>query len=318
MKTTTNRCSFGILVISILFALAGCKSSDAESDKPSTVSIDISALQSQLAVPSSSSSEVADDPDKVSSPEASEAQDVINTLIITPLSFSNHGAPYSPDEPVTEAVLDDIEKDVPNSLQFVQFIQLPTSGSTIELEVPSISEGWQLLAIGSSATIENLNDFQKDENENAGKYFGFTSEYFTSAKDLTEQSPTLTLKRACNQDEPPKGCASYNGDKEPAVTAAVEIQSIKVNGSNVSTSDNYPWVVRSSPDTGINEISKTTAEQRMLEVVSGRSSISVLTVVTTHQLSEQQSTICKNLTPSDPTSDFVTKCSGTQEYSYTY
>ncbi|MBU3914014.1 hypothetical protein KKA14_00595, partial [bacterium] len=143
MKTANRKYFFGILAVLFLFALLACKMEKIDSET-STVSIDISPIIQQLAVPSSSVAQTSDEgPSKVSSPVDSPAQDIIKTLIITPLSYTTHGRPYGSTEPVTDAVLDDIEKDVPNSLPYIKFIQLyPGVDTIVELEVPSMSGGW--------------------------------------------------------------------------------------------------------------------------------------------------------------------------------
>lgn len=317
MKKTLIQYRFGFTLLMVIFVLAGCKSDSDESSNK--VLIDISGLKSKLVAASSPSSAPAQSGVSQSGipvDDSSPAQTPVTTLIITPIIFTNHGKPYSTDEPFTDAVADDMEKDAPNSIDFIKFIDLSGSENTVEVEVPNISDGWQLLAAASKVPLENVDDMTKEENDNALAYVGFTEDYYVDAEDFESKNPTLTLKRACYQDELPKGCAVYEDNGQANVSSAVEIQGIEINGIAQSPSPSFPWVVRESP-TG-DEISVTNAENYMETVYSTFSGTKTTAkVTTTHQLSKNQPSACSELTTAATTTQFTTEC-GTQEYSITF
>jgi hypothetical protein len=309
MKKQIKNCLSWVAVFTLALSLFGCKGTDSDSGSK-TLRIDISGLKQQL-VASSSNSSSADNLENVDSPEVSPAQDSVKTLMIAPITYSNHGVPYSMDT-FDKDTEDDFENDAANSINYLQFVQLPTAQDYVEVSVPAISQGWQLLAAATSNKVEEVGDIDDDGAGASLVYVGFTEEAFTSADDFTKANATLTMKRHCDQDDEdqPKGCATFDGDKEAIVTDAVEIHGVKVNGI-MQSNQTFPWVVR--PDAAGAEFSVAQAESGLNSIISAfgdPSLITSITVLSTHQLSavNKTNTVCRNLTTGDTTSDFIIKC----------
>lgn len=317
MKKSSFITLAALIFASVLFALSGCKSVEQDSES-NRISIDISGLKKSLVTPSSAQSASVNGPNYVAVTE-SQAQESVLSLLIAPITHSAHGKPYSSDEPFTDDVGDDLEDDAPNSANYIQFIDLPTDQNYVDVEVPSISDGWQLVAAAFKTRVTNIDDMTDEANDNAIAYIGFTEKAYTSVDDFNANPVTLKLKRACNQDNPPKGCAAYDTDKDPILTAAVEIHDILINGASIEGSlsgwslPGFPWVVRS------NDVSDnvSTYRQHMDSIVSnyGEAAINQIMVKTTHQLSAAfKGTACE-----DATGDAIlTKCGNTQDYKFIY
>ena len=321
MKRNLNLTLIGVFALTLFLTTVGCKFDG--SDDTTTVRIDISDLKKHLVTPALPAEQsTLNGPSLAVTSPSSAAQTPVVTLIIAPLTFTNHGKPYSPDEPFTDTVKDDLENDAPNSANFIHFEQLPSDNDYIEVEVPNISEGWQLLAAASTTTFTSIDDMTDNDNNDALAYVGFTERAFTSVDDFNTNSGLLEMRRACYQDTPPKGCATFNENKDAIATDAVEILSIEINGTEeVHGSFPYPWVVRSGAIGTVDnvEISAATALDRMNSVVStlGKAGITSLKVKTSHQESLGQSAACIALTAASTVSDFETEC-GIQEYPFTY
>ncbi len=303
----------GVLVLVsmvLVAALSTCKTSDEEK---STVSIDISALTENLLIaePNSQSDSADKSVAQAASDTSSDAQDAVVTLMIAPLTFVNHGMKYRVDD-FDEDAEADLEKDAVNSVDFLQFVQLSSRTSTVEIEVPNISDGWQLIAAVTNVEVNDVEDFSSDENDGAMKYIGFTDDSFTSAEELSGSDAIITLQRYCDQSDEniPKGCATFDGDvpAEAIVTAAVEIHGVAINGVAQTPLTAFPWIVRSSPNA--NQISAEIAESGLQGIYDSYigSTIERVTVIATHQLSVGKSTACRNLDYADATADFDEEC----------
>ncbi len=310
MKNKTKTYLSWVIAMLLSLSLFGCKGSDSDTGGV-MLTIDISALKQQLLTTSNESASTG--PSMLESPDTSPAQNTVKTLMIAPITYSNHGEAYSMDSFDKDAE-DDFENDAANSIDYLQFIQLPTSRDTVEVTVPAISDGWQLLAAATSNKVEEVGDLGDDGNDASLVYVGFTEQSFTSAEDFRDAGDVvLTLKRHCDQDDDdqPKGCATFDGHKEAIVTDAVEIHGVKINGTMQSSSNPFPWIVRSGPSG--DEISAADAEARLNGIVGlfgNASSITNITVLSTHQLSavNDGNSDCRNLTASDATADFIENC----------
>ncbi|MBU2512853.1 hypothetical protein KJ966_16060 [bacterium] len=312
----------GILIVVsmvLIATLSTCKSSDQEK---STVSIDISALKENLFIAESSSQSDSvnrSESQASASDTSNDAQDAVVTLMIAPLTFVNHGKKYRVED-FGEATETDLENDAVNSIDFLQFVQLSGSSSTVEIEVPTISSGWQLIAVVTNVAIADVEDFKSDENDGAMKYIGFTDESFTSASDFESANPTLTLQRYCDQGEEnrPKGCATFDGGvpAKAIVTAAVEIHGVSINGVSQTPSTPFPWIVRATPNS--NQLSAAAAATALQGIYNSYgSTVESITVTATHQLSLGKSTACRALDHESTTTAFDTAC-GFQTYSRYY
>lgn len=305
MKDILVKSTLTIGLILMVLGLLGCKGLENESES-SKVSIDISGLLANMPVASSSSDEPSSEqPEGVSSPTENEAQSAVKTLMVVPLTYSKHGEPYT-NETFDDDTEEDFEDDAMNSVNFLQFIQLPTSSSTVELEVPTASDGWQLLAAATKGTVTSAEEIE----DSVIVYLGFTNQDFQSADDFNDANVSLEITRYCDQDEEdrPKGCATFDGEKEAIVTSAVEIHQIKINDVDQGNGGNaFPWIVRSSPGTG--QITASTAASRLDSIVSAYgSSISKIAVHVTHQLSDGKSPACKALDYNSSVASFRTEC----------
>jgi hypothetical protein len=316
MKRNIKLTFLGIISVALFSTIIGCKFD--ESDSSTKVRIDISELKKKLVTPSQVSESNRNY--NVSSP-SSDAQTAVRTLLIAPLTTINHGGPYSPDEPFTSDVEEDLKKDAANSVDYINLVQLPTSKDYVEVEMPAISQGWQLFVAAASLQISSNEDLTDDDKVDSLSYVGFTRQSFTSADEFNGANVTLTMRRACLQDTIPKGCATFNDNKEAVASAAVEILAIEINGTAQTThAIPFPWVVRSdaTQDLANIPVSPSDVEARMNLVRSNfGTSIDLIKVITTHQLSVGQSSNCANLSLTDVTADFKTNC-GTQEYSFIY
>ena len=322
MKNQIRKYITWMVTVTFALALFSCKGTDSESGSK-TITIDISGLKQKLGATVSTAN--SENRSNLESPEESDAQDTVKTLMIAPITYSNHGVPYSMDT-FDKDTEDDFENDAANSINYLQFIQLPTSQDHVEVSVPAISDGWQLLAAATSNKVEEVGDIGDDGDGTTLVFVGFTEESFTSADDFTSARPSVTLQRHCDQDEEdqPKGCATYDGNKEAIVTSAVEIHGVRLNTTMLTPSYPFPWIVRANPNVSQSEISPDEAEIRLNNMVNEDDpTISTLTVLATHQLSFANSTNsdCLALDAGDSTSDFISNCTEdnvAQEYTRAY
>ncbi|MCG8338974.1 MAG: hypothetical protein MJE63_31075 [Proteobacteria bacterium] len=316
MKKLILQSTIAIALVGMLIGLLSCKDMNTNEDS-SKISVDISGLLAQLPANNSSSSASSQSVSQssqvsgqVASPPENDAQSAVSTLIVVPLTYSKNGEPYSNSD-FDESKESNLEDDAINSAGFLQFIQLPTSSSTVEIEVPTTSEGWQLLAAATKDKLESADEFE----DAVIYYIGFTEQAFTSADDFNDANVTLELKRHCDQDATnrPKGCATFDGSRSAIVTDAVEIHRVEIDGS-ADTSVSYPLVVRSSPGAG--DVSADSAKLS-LDGILGIGGASSITVYATHQLSDGKSTTCKDTTNDQAFNIFSDNC-GMQTYTRDY
>ncbi len=321
MKKLILQSTIAIALVGMLIGLLSCKGMNTNEDS-SKISVDISGLLAQLPANNSSSSASSQSVSQssqvsgqVASPPENDAQSAVSTLIVVPLTYSKNGEPYSNSD-FDESKESNLEDDAINSVGFLQFIQLPTSDSTVEIEVPSTSEGWQLLAAATKDKLESADEFE----DAVIYYIGFTEQAFTSADDFNDANVTLELKRHCDQDATnrPKGCATFDGNKDPIVSHAVEIQGVDINGSptpdGMGGNPGLPWLVRSG------DSSVTDVEGYLNTIITnsgGKGAVSNTKIWVTHQLSHGKSADCADNVAGDGTSDYNDKC-GFQSYSRDY
>ncbi len=317
MKKIILTSAIVIAMVALSIGLLGCKEMNSNDDTKK-ITLDISGLLAQLPVSSSSSasssqsvSQSSQMSSQVSSPPENDAQSAVKTLMVVPLTYSKHGTPYSSSD-FSQATEEDLEDDAINSAGFLQFIQLPTSGSTVELEVPTVSDGWQLVAAATSETVESA-----DKLEDAKIYYiGFTTQAFKSAEEFNSANPTLTLKRHCDQDavNRPNGCATFDGNKDGIVTSAVEIHELYINGIPQSCSalsgGPFPWDV----STDALAVTRTTNLTDCVDNDWAGGTITSLKLNVTHKQSDGKSIACQTAGGADTTTDYYNKCSGFQTY----
>ena len=136
-----------VLVAGLLLVLTSCNGNLPMRD--TSFSIDLGALLEQIPLQRRSAA--------FAGPSSSDStRDAISALVLGPLTFANHGQAYDPDQPINDTVKKHLEQDLPNTTQYIRIISLPTSDASIEIEVPSVSNGWQLFAVGLSKTPKSL------------------------------------------------------------------------------------------------------------------------------------------------------------------
>ncbi|MGK5095534.1 hypothetical protein WDW89_26420 [Deltaproteobacteria bacterium TL4] len=301
---------FWLAFLTWTFLISGCD--DETTTTPNTLQINLWDLQRQMGIDPTQS--------RLKSYEESPATEVIKTLILGPLTFKNHGSPYDPEAPVDPKIEDALKKDIPNSAGYLAFVNLPTQAEYVEFKVPEISDGWQIIAIGSKNVLLGEGDLSDESNKDSIVYYGFSKETFKESKDIKDF--TLLIKRACTGKPTPKGCATYDGKKKAIVTSAIEILGVKTTkeGSDVVTSlIKFPIVVRSKPS----EFQKTAEEAKKLlddlaVELSQKAEIPRLTVITTHKLNPTEKPECQNLPDTATTVDEYKKNCEIQEYTWVY
>ncbi len=285
-------------LICLLLLLTGCASDLPESK--TSLSIDLTELLKNIPVLQHSSA--------FSGPASSDpTHDAISALVVGPLTFTNHGQAYDPDQPPNETVKAHLKKDLPNTAQYIEIISLPFSGDTVEIEVPPVSDGWQLFAVGLSKTPKNLEDLGTTEYQDAMVYYTVDTNVYSDAEEAYAAGITMTLKRACLASPTPKGCAIFDDHKQAVVTASVEILDVLINGSS-DCSITFPLIVTTADNA-------TSAKSMLNSCISSSSkTITTLKVETSHQLNPNASSSCTSATT---VSGLRSSC-GSQTYSNTY
>ena len=326
MKKLILQSTIALALAAMLIGLLSCKEMNSNEDS-SKISVDISGLLAQLPAQSSSSSASSQSVSQssqvsaqVSSPPENDAQSAVSTLIVVPLTYSKNGKPYSNSD-FDESTESNLEDDAINSAGFLQFIQLPTSSSTVEIEVPATSEGWQLLAAATKDKLESADEFE----DAVIYYIGFTEQAFTSADDFNDANVSLELKRHCDQDSNnrPKGCATFDSNQIAVVTSAVEIIELVVttDGGTYSATGSpiFPWRVKESGGSFDAATATTNLQTTLSNLMGGAAlgeTITNIAVHATHQESDGKSSACKNENGTTA-SVYATLC-GEQVYSRDY
>jgi hypothetical protein len=262
-----HRTLLGLLAIAAAVGFSGCgdlNSNPADSSS-GTVEVSLSSLQAQMGYSVSGG---------IVAPAGDDWTTVVDGLVVGAIIVSQ-STPYTADS-IDEDTSSNIEDDAVNSIDFFSIIDLPTSSATVQFFIPPPSAGnWQLAAIGVTPTPSLLANLE-DSNP---LYYAFSST-FLSTNSIEGTTQTLTLRRACLTDEPPKGCAQYDTDFDPVVTPRVHIRGIyHVRNGLALTTDLYGGVRDVTTDA-----EASSAETSMTSAIAGGTILDgdELVVVTTH------------------------------------
>lgn len=288
-----------LLILSLVLALGllSCRG-DLPSEK-STIGIDLSSLLKSIPVQNRTSA--------FTGPNSSDpTRDAISALVLGPLTFSSHGKAYDPQEPINDSIQEHLKNDLPNTSQYIKIISLPTSGDYLEIEVPSVSDGWQLFAVGLSKTRGSLEDLGTTEYQDAMQYYAIDTQVYKEVDEANAANITLTLMRACLADPTPKGCAIFNVQKKAVLSAKVEILDVQINGT--SACSDFQKIIDTSGD-------ETSVKNSLDECINDYSgTITSLKIETSHKNSPEASSACSSSTS---VTDLRNNC-GSQFYSNQY
>lgn len=306
-----------IILLSSFSLLTGSCSNNNPAPRQK-IKIDLGKMQNQVGIAFRASG-------GIETPVDSLASDTIRTLVIGPLTYNRHGKVYSIKEPITEEVKTDIGDDIVNSGPYIRFIPVPSAEEYAEFDVPPITSGWQIIAIASNKVLTMPGDLQDKSNKDSLVYFGITEDSFTDVEVLKASDYTIKMRRACLSNPTPKGCAIYDKNKTPKISAAVEIIGVKVNNTDdalpyfVSAAVSFPIIVRDNPQGS--QVSPATAVEKLnqlrQEMVAAGTVISKLTVYTTHRENPTESSACRQLLDSSDVASYLSSCE-VQDYFFIY
>lgn len=286
-----------ILGICCLLALviAGCK--DLNDDPPPPVDqklrIDVADIQRQLLVNTGTRNEKENRLYALTSDDtvvSSEAKSILMGAVVV----TSRSTPFKNDMSIKTNFLNFFGRDLTDSGDFIQIVNLPITETYIEFKVPPPSAGnWQVFAVAFSTQPELVSDLSSTEHKNSAIYFGVNEKFFT-APDIGNTPVPIKLKRVCLLATPPKGCASFGAilTADPVVTASVEIVGIRANGKEyMPDTIDFPIIVRSAADVASAIASLKTIRD---EIVDKQTTTS-LTVRATHSENTTASEECQAL-----------------------
>lgn len=266
-----HRTLLGLLAIAAAVGFGGCGDLNGNPAESSggTATVSLDALQSQMGYSTSGG---------IVAPAGNDWTTVVDGLVVGAIIVSQ-STPYTADT-IDDDTSSNIEDDAVNSINYFSIIDLPTSASTVQFFIPPPSAGnWQIAAIGLTSTPNLLGDLDGGD----AAYYAF-SDTFLNTDDVEGTTVSLTLKRACLSDEPPKGCAQYDSDGTGVVTSRVTIRAIFhiVNGSPFGGDANDLWGASQDIQTG----GEITAENAMDAITGSGAALSPgndMVVITSHE-----------------------------------
>jgi hypothetical protein len=266
------------LLLAGVLGLAGCGafSNDNPSDSGGTITVDLRELAGTMSDGGGHSTLVA-------GPGSSDATTDVKSIIIGAVVITFTSDPLTADDEISGSVEDDLANDVINSINYFSIVDLPTSEDFVEFKVPPPGSGnWQVAAIGTRVPITTYQDL---DDESVGIYYGFSDKFYQTSGS-SGPDVEFEMKRACYIDNPPKGCAAFDGDGQAIVTAAVEIIDVRDQSGN-TIGAGYPFIVRATGGT------HTPAQA--VDALEGLSMAGVtkVTVEVTHQRATGQSGACQ-------------------------
>lgn len=222
-----HRTLLGLLAMAAAVGFSGCgdlNGNPAEGSSGTAV-VSLDNLQTQMGYSVSGG---------IVAPEGDDYTTVVDGLVVGAIIVSQ-STPYTADS-IDDDTSSNVEDDAVNSINYFRIIELPSSASTVEFFIPPPSAGnWQIAAIGVTPTPSLLADLEDSDP----LYYAF-SDTFLDTETIEGSTVSLTLRRACLSDEPPKGCAQYDTDFTPVVTPHVRIRGIyHVRNGAVIGGDKY-------------------------------------------------------------------------------
>jgi hypothetical protein len=241
------------------------------------------------------------------------AMSAVNVLILGAVAVSGvdgrrKGVPYSNAEPLIGDTKKDLETDLVNSLEFVRSFFLPSTSVSALLKLPPDSVGkWQIVAIAVNHQGDDLppvGNLVTGDKKKDILYVGFSTKLYNTG-DLNGHkiTETLTIQRNCFNEEPVKGCATYDTGKKPIVSAPVEVVGIRINGVDQLAPWFLPIYVRDStpddPNFPKDSLYFPSDAKKRLSVFveehkrKKKPEIKTLTVITTHSKNPAESVACR-------------------------
>lgn len=282
----------------IMVLLFGCKefNNNPPPARTQMMAVDVKAIQRQLTyLTGSSSINGRIKPESSFVNQESEVSNAAKTLLIGAMVVTKRSSPYSRSLSFAAGIRSFFGSDLTNSANYFTFVNLPLAGDIVEFKVPPPSAGnWQAMVVAFNTQPENIGDLSDIAYKNSAIYFGITPRFYSS-NDIGRSPLQIIIKRVCFAATPPKGCATFAASLSgtPIVTASVEIIGVKVNGVDyLSTLVDFPVFVRTESDI-ISAESKLGIVRE--EIIGLFSSISSLTVYTTHAENPYESDTCKSL-----------------------
>jgi len=318
--------------LALALALAGCEGGGADRGG-SKITVDIRPIVAQMggspggtAPQSAGGGPLTPQDAPIAGPGASAATTDVLTLIIGAVAIGFQDTPLGANTAITDALKDSLQQATIDSTQFIALTRLPASNPFVEFDVPPpAATHWQVVVVGTRDTIHYLDQLKDDSSI----YYGFNQNaqgtaVFLSAGDVGADPIDVVVRRACTVSAPPQGCAQYKPDRSVAVTAAVEIAGIYLDGSGTAVplvvpplDGGYPLFVRAgglpSGDCSAGNAcaaSYVAAQLASNLVVPGIATAATVRIETTHQLSNGQSGACTGATTA---AGLRTNC-GTENY----
>lgn len=293
----------------IVTGLMGCGDLNDNPQEERTLDVSVSELQRQIGASGDGNANALTDQSGLST------HSTVKTLVVGAVvirSRTSAQGPYTDETPVSD--IGSLEQDLIDSASNVRMIQLPTTSDTIRITLPPPSaEKWQLMGAAFETEMTLPDQLGDEVNQDTVKYIGFHNQFLQTGTNGEvqvlgtgeEASLSLNLQRACLVTYPPNGCAQYDEDLVAVVTAAVQILSVEVDGTEITTALDgsdipYPLIITSADDAN-------TAKAGTLNGLVPATASKVV-VYTTHCESPTSTTVA----------DLEDECGSVETYTTTY
>jgi hypothetical protein len=292
--------------VSLLAGLAGallltaCMGGSSTAGGKIQVAVAPIVAQMQGRSDSGSSSGKKFSPADVTGPGDTATTTDAQTLLVGAMVVDFTDTPLGPNTSIDDTTRDHIKSDIENSIKYVEIVPLPSSADFIEFNAPPVSAPhWQVFVAGTRDKISVFTDVKDDSviwygfntDSNSNPFFLFTSTLPSTPLDVT-------LTRGCiASSNVPKGCAAFFSDRTTAVTDAVEITGVFINGDTTTNYATTPIVVRAngsgSACTSASPCAASAGATALANTVTAQIATATSVMVeTTHQLSTGQSAQC--------------------------
>ncbi len=196
----TGAFSAGLIAAALLALTAGCgQFNDDPFDGGFIVRPEFDGSAQQSATASTGTS----------TPQAivfTEAGPDVLTLVVGPIviTHSRDGSgtilAYTDELQVTDTNRELLEQDALQSVQFLEVVQLPQPGDTVEFSIPPDNAGlWQLIAVGLRIRRNTLEEIQNTDPI----WYGFTGRFLNEEVKQGKTDFDLMLEAGCSLDSPP-------------------------------------------------------------------------------------------------------------------
>lgn len=283
------------VIFLFLLLLGGCSEWNDNPAETGNLLLNLRSIQHQLGIVIQ---ENRLNEKSVTVPEDTASTTEVKALVVGALVVTSRSTPYSKDIALTGAVEEGMKTDLQNSVDFFKIVRLPTADKNIPLKLPPSTAGnWQPIVVGLRtvpALLENLAD---TEHQDSDIYYGFTSKFYSTDNINNNEIIKLTMFRNCLGTAPPKGCATFhsNIDKNPIVSASVEIIGVTYNGGTDYSSSSFPIIVHLSTDEAAAVTSLASIRDQIKLLVT---TVSDLVIQTTHSGNPAESAACQALNTS--------------------